>query len=256
MYATIDSGDRMRKQKVKEKKRKQGVSRREFIKNSASAGTVTVTGLAVLKPTEDYSRDAGAGSHAGDQAPAPQPQVEKNSGPSSDRRAILFAIGDTLIPSAPRDPGYKDLEWYGITEEISRWLEMSDEDLSLFNKSSVGPLKKKFTELSERERGDYFNLILKEGSFKDDNLQGKLKAIYGAAREAVFTVYYQNFPQNSWPRDANRVPLVRPGDTHQITNPSTQEIFTGWDLAGYAGPLTWEEEERRRNYFKKIRWQE
>lgn len=246
----------VKKQHVKAKKRKEGVSRRDFIKSSASAGTVTVAGLAALKPAEDFSRDLGAESPSGDQSPAPQTRVEKRSEPSADRRAILFAIGDTLIPSAPRDPGYKDLEWYGITEAVSRWLEISDDDLSLFNKSSVGVLKKKFTDLSERERGDYLNLILKEGSFKDDTLQGKLKGVYDTAREAVFTVYYQNFPQNSWPRDANRVPLLKPGDTHQVTNPSTQEIFTGWDLAGYAGPLTWEEEERRRNYFKKIRWQE
>jgi len=246
----------MGKQNKRDKKRKQGVSRREFIKGSASAGTVTVAGLASLKPAAANSRGDGAGSPGIDQAAAPQPQADKRSEPSADRRAILFAIGDTLIPSAPGDPGYKDLEWYGISEEVGRWLETSDDDLSLFNRSSAGPSKKKFTELSERERADYLNLILKEGSLKDDKLQGKLKAVYDAAREAIFTVYYQNFPQNSWPRDSNRVPLLRPGDTHQITNPSTRDIFTGWDLAGYAGPLTWEEEERRRNYFKKIRWQE
>jgi hypothetical protein len=245
----------MRKQNRREKKRKQGVSRRDFIKSSASAGTATVAGLAALKPAEEYSPIVGAEPTV-EQAPAPQPQAEKRSEPSPDRRSILLAIGDTLIPSAPRDPGYKDLEWYGITAEVERWLEMSDDDLDLFNKSSAGPLKKKFTELSERERADYFNLILKAGSLNDEKLQARLKAVYDAAREAIFTVYYQNFPQNSWPRDPNRVPLLRPGDTHQITNPSTQDVFTGWDLAGYAGPLTWEEEERRRNYFKKIRWQE
>jgi hypothetical protein len=198
-----------------------------------------------------------AESPAVDQAPAPQHQTEKRSEPAANRREILFAIGDTLIPSAPGDPGYRDLEWYGITGEIDRWMEeMSDDDLELFNRSSVGPLKKKFIELSERDRASYFNLILKEGSFKEEGLQARLKAVYDTTREAVFTVYYQNFPHNSWPRDANRVPLLRPGDAHQITNPSTGEVFTGWDLAGYAGPLTWEEEERRRNYFKKIRWQE
>jgi hypothetical protein len=247
----------MQKQKGKEKKRKRGVSRRDFIKTGAGAGTVTVAGLAVLKSADGRSSDESAESPRGDQAAAPQPPVEKRSAPSVNRLAVLFAVGDTLIPSAPGDPGYKDLEWYGITEEINRWLEeMSDDDLGLFDRSSVGPLKKKFTELSERERAAYFNLILKEDSFNDDALQAKLKTVYDAAREAIFTIYYQNFPQSSWPRDASRVPLLRPGDTHQITNPSTKDIFTGWDLAGYAGPLTWEEEERRRSYFKKIRWQE
>lgn len=247
----------MRKKNGREKKRKKGVSRREFIKSSASAGTVTVAGLATLKPAGGHSPVISEQSPHVDQTPAAQPQAENRSGPSVNRRAILFAIGDTLIPSAPNDPGYKDLEWYGITEAVDRWMEeMSDDDLGLFNRSSVGPLKKEFTRLSERERADYFNLILKEGNFKDDALQAKLKRVYETTREAVFTVYYQNFPQNSWPRDENRVPLLRPGDTHQITNPSTLDVFTGWDLAGYAGPLTWEEEERRRNYFKKFRWQE
>jgi hypothetical protein len=31
---------------------------------------------------------------------------------------------------------------------------------------------------------------------------------------------------------------------------------TGWDVAGFRGPLTWEEEERRRAYYKKIDWVE
>ncbi|HWP44742.1 MAG TPA: hypothetical protein VNO14_15950 [Blastocatellia bacterium] len=242
----------MRKQNGKDKKRKKGISRRYFIKTSASAGTVTVARLAALGPAE--GRGAGAEAPGGGQT---QAQAEKPARAGVNRKAILFAIGDTLIPSAPGDPGYRDLEWYGIAEAVERWMdEMSDDDLALFNSSSAGPLKKEFTKLSEQERADYFNMILKEGSFKDEALQGKLKAVYDATREAVFTVYYQNFPQNSWPRDSNGVPLLRPGDTRQITNPSTQEVFTGWDLAGYAGPLTWEEEERRRNFFKKIRWQE
>ncbi len=68
------------------------------------------------------------------------------------------------------------------------------------------------------------------------------RGVYDQTREAVFTVYYQNFPEDHWPRDAKRVPLLRAGDEHQITNPSTPDIVTGWDVAGYAGPLTWEEE--------------
>jgi hypothetical protein len=173
------------------------------------------------------------------------------------RREVLFAIGDTLIPSAPGDPGYKDLEWYGITEEVNRGLEeLTDDDLELFNKSSIGPLKKRFTELPESLRADYFNLLLKQGSFKDEPLQKKLQDVYNQAREVILTVYYQNFPQDHWPRDANRVPLLKPGDEHQITNPNTSAVVTGWDVAGYAGPLTWEEEERRRQFFKKVNWVE
>jgi hypothetical protein len=116
--------------------------------------------------------------------------------------------------------------------------------------------EKPFTELPDRKRADYVGQILRPGSFKDEEQQKKLKEIYSHARELIFIVYYQNFPEDRWPRDANRVPLLRPGDQHQITNPNTPAIPTGWDIAGYAGPLTWEEEERRRNFFKKVRWQE
>ncbi|HXG68269.1 MAG TPA: twin-arginine translocation signal domain-containing protein [Blastocatellia bacterium] len=240
----------MRKQNGGRKKQKKGVSRRNFIKG-ATAGTATAASIVRVKAEGGQSSLHAANNFD------PAAQEEKRAVPSVNRQAILFAIGDTLIPSAPGDPGYRDLEWYGITREVNRLLEeLSDDDLSAFNQGSVGPLQKKFTELSENRRADYFNLILKEGGFQDAALQGKLRGVYDQAREAVFTVYYQNFPQNSWPRDANRMPLLRPGDERQITNPNTPDIFTGWDLAGYAGPLTWEEEERRRNYFKKIRWQE
>lgn len=186
---------------------------------------------------------------------ATQTGEQSRSTPKVNRREILFAIGDTLIPSAPGDPGYKELEWYGITDEINRRLEeLPDDDLDLFNKSSAGPLKKKFTELSDSQRSVYFNVLLQPGSLKNESLQKKLQDVYSHAREVIFTVYYQNFPEDHWPRDANRVPLLRRGDEHQITNPSTSGVVTGWDAAGYAGPLTWEEEERRRNYFKKINW--
>ncbi len=184
------------------------------------------------------------------------PQEAKRATYKIGRNAILFAMGDTLIPSAPADPGYRDLEWYGITDEISRRIEVSDDDLDHFNRSSAELLRKKFTELAESRRADYFNRIVLDSGSKNDSAQKKLRETYSHVREMVFTVYYQNFPQHSWPRDSNRAPLLRPGDRHQITNPSTPDIVTGWDQACYAGPLTWEEEERRRNHFKKIKWQE
>jgi hypothetical protein len=30
---------------------------------------------------------------------------------------VVSALGDLFIPSAPNDPGYKELEQYGITEQ-------------------------------------------------------------------------------------------------------------------------------------------
>jgi len=110
--------------------------------------------------------------------------------------------------------------------------------------------------LQEAQRADYFNKIISGAAVKDEARQAKLKETYGHIREIVFTVYYQNFPQDRWPNDSRRVPLATNGDQHEITNPNTAEVFTGWDRAGYPGPLTWGEEERRRAYFKKIRWQE
>lgn len=248
----------MNKKAKKKQTCRKGISRREFIKHSAGAGTATVAGLAVLKST------AATGAHSALQdAPesafisAAIENTQQDEEPTIDRRAILFAIGDTLIPSAPGDPGYKDLEWYCITAEVERRIEnVTDEGLKLFNEASVPLFGKKFTELSEIDRAQYLHRIITATGFTDKSLHEKLMTVYTNTREAVFLTYYQNFPQDRWPFDAMGVPLLKPGDTHQITNPNTPEIPTGWDLAGYAGPLTWEEEERRRNFFKKIRWQE
>ncbi len=283
----------MAKENVKGKKSRKGVSRRDFIKTSAGAGTATIVGIAGLRSVEATNNLPAAQSAPAIPAAPPEDLIARqdvaaqyaldpeqelavrayfpigNPGalphtreaseqatPKVNRQAVLFAIGDTLIPSAPGDPGYRDLEWYGITQEVSRRLEeLPDGNLDYFNRSSAGLYEKPFTELPEARRAEYLNLILK-GEMKDQAAQKRLKDIYSHARELIYTVYYQNFPEDRWPRDSDRVPLLRPGDEHQITNPNTTALVTGWDVAGYAGPLTWEEEERRRNYFKKIRWQQ
>jgi len=276
--------------KKKAKKSKTGLSRRDFIKTSAGAGTATLVGIAAIghadarsaKPepqpavalpeaepaagealTSQYALDPDQELAVRAWFPIGNPGALPHTRDASEqatgkvnRLAVLFTIGDTLIPSAPGDPGYRDLEWYGITEEVSRRLEeLPDTDLDYFNRTCVVLYEKAFTELPEDKRVEFFNLILK-GEMKDQAQQKKLKEIYSHARELIYTVYYQNFPEDRWPRDANRVPLLRPGDEHQITNPNTAALVTGWDVTGYAGPLSWEEEERRRNYFKKVRWQE
>ena len=38
--------------------------------------------------------------------------------PAIERLAVVSAMGDALIPSAPGDPGYKDLEAHGISQEV------------------------------------------------------------------------------------------------------------------------------------------
>jgi len=241
----------MRKDRKESKKK---VSRRDFIKSSATTGTAIAAGLAGMEVAQSQPKDELRFDSKFPHITELQ-RRESSHSEMVNRREVLFAIGDTLIPSAPSDPGYKDLEWYGITDEVNRRLEeLSDADVDLFNKASIGPFKKKFTELSDSQRSEYFTLLLQAGSFKNEPLQKKLQEVYSATREMIFTVYYQNFPEDHWPRDANRVPMLKPGDEHQITNPNTTAVVTGWDLAGYAGPLTWEEEERRRKFFKKINW--
>ena len=56
------------------------------------------------------------------------------------------------------------------------------------------------------------------------------------------------------PRDQNDIPLLRSGDTHQITNPNSDRLITGWDISRFEGPLTWDEEVQRRTRFQKIDW--
>jgi hypothetical protein len=274
----------MTRRSGKEKKPKRSVTRRDFIKQSATAGTAAIAGVTALKtgeapvaaeelrtvmtsapvatpatpatPAAHFVPSLHVGYPIGDRNFFAPPQEGSRPESTMNRPGVLFAMGDTLIPSAPGDPGYRDLEWYGITNEVSRRLEISDEDLETFDKAGIALYQKRFSELSENQRADYFNRIIQGTATKDEAAQKKLRDVYTHVREVVFTIYYQNFPENSWPRDGLRVPLLKPGDKHQITNPSTPAIFTGWDLAGYAGPLTWEEEERRRNYFRKIKWQE
>lgn len=278
----------MKKGYTKERKRKKNLSRRDFIKTSAGAGTAAIVGAAAIKnvtSAESIALAETAGGSAGalkaeatalravDATRIPSLHVgfpigDRNfvlhpselgaaaSDPGVARNGILFALGDTLIPSAPGDPGYRDLEWHGITDEVSRRIEIKDEDLEFFDRTCIEVLGGRFTALNENRRADFLYRIIRGEGSSDQASQQKLREVYSHVREMVFTVYYQNFPEQSWPRDALRVPLVKPGDAHQITNPNTTNVFTGWDLAGYAGPLTWEEEERRRNYFKKIKWQE
>lgn len=278
----------MKKGHTKERKRKKDLSRRDFIKTSAGVGTAAIVGAAasnIVTPAESIALTETAGGTAGALTaeagavraaeatripslhvgfpigdrnfvlhPTEMSAAGLNAGVA--RNAILFAIGDTLIPSSPGDPGYRDLEWHGITDEVSRRIEIKDEDLEFFDRTCIDAAGRRFTALNENQRADFLYKVIRGEGSGDQAVQQKLREVYQHVREMVFTVYYQNFPEQSWPRDSLRAPLVKPGDTHQITNPNTTNVFTGWDLAGYAGPLSWEEEERRRNYFKKIKWQE
>ncbi len=212
---------------------KKDVSRRDFLKT-------TGMGAAVIP---------AAGVAATQQAQA-QGMV--------DRSAVIAALGDTIIPSDPGDPGYRTLEPYNITAEVMKGLTgLTDDALAAFDSGATSFFSgKTFLELGESERADYLNLIIDGSRIADDDLRGNLQSVYRLTRIRVLVIYYQNYPEHRLPRDANDVPILPPGDTHQITNPNTERVVTGWDVAGFRGPLTWEEEERRREYYKKIDWKE
>ena len=145
-----------------------------------------------------------------------------------------------------------------ITAEVMKGLTgLSDDNLAVFNNSAASFFSgKTFLDLSESQRADYLNLIIDGSKITDQQLRGQLQSVYRLTRIRVLVIYYQNYPEHRLPRDANDVPILAPGDTHQITNPNTDRVVTGWDVAGFRGPLTWEEEERRRAYYKKIDWVE
>jgi hypothetical protein len=212
--------------------KKEKVSRRGFIKK----GGVGTVAAAV----------AGVGSASGQTAEATLPS-------GYDRTQVMAKLGDTLIPSSPGDAGYKDLEIYNITAEILKGLgSIPDLDLARFNSESADHFGgKPFVELSGSQRADYLNMVVDGVNISDPQVLGKLQGIYRLVRARVFIVYYQNYPQHTIPRDDSGVPIVQPGNDHQISSPNQPGVSTGWDIAGWKGPMTWEEEEERRGRFKK-----
>src|SRR5689334_23622391 len=95
---------------------KSKVSRRDFIKRSG-AGSSAITGI-------------GPGLTFG--------KGETTQASQLDRHAMFAALGDTLIPTDPGDPGYKSLEPYKITEEVMKQMGgLTDADLEAFNQASA-----------------------------------------------------------------------------------------------------------------------
>lgn len=183
------------------------------------------------------------------------PTVGSLAEPAIERLAVVSAMGDALIPSAPGDPGYKDLEAHGISQEVLKGIQgLSDDLLGSLNQSSQDLFDgKKMVDLDEKERESYLKAIIGGKSFVDKGTLFKLQTTYKMLRLRILTVYYQNFPENVVPKDSRGVPITK--DPHQISNPNTQKLVTGWDVANYPGPVTWEEEERLRARMKNIFWE-
>lgn len=216
------------------------LSRRDFVKKVGIGTAVAVT-------IADVTHESGIV-----RAEVPSTTLE--------RRALISALGDTLIPSGPDDPGYRNLEWYGITEEVLKegLSDITENDLAVFNRASAPLFEgRNFLELNEKDRAVYIQHIIAGDKFPDQKALDTLQSVYRTVRRRIFTVFWtENFPESVVPRDIHDIPLLKPGDQHQITNPNTERLVTGWDIARYSGPLTFEEEERRRERAKKIDWQE
>ena len=194
--------------------------------------------------------------------------------PAVDREHFVAALGDTLIPTAGGYPGYRRLERYGITKEVLAGVQgLEQQEFNVFNAASRDFFAgRSFVDLGETERTEFLQWVassLPAGSFAPvdsgsapgrlvevlaDEVLGTVQKIFRLVRLRVFTVFYQNFPEHKVPRDGRKIPVLAAGDTHQIINPNTSELVTGWDVANFPGPLSWAEEEERRAKWMKIHW--
>jgi hypothetical protein len=237
----------------------QSISRRKFLKDTG----VGALGVGVALPEL-----AGKAFAA--------PAIDYANVETVDRKTFFAAFGDTLIPTATGYPGYRRLEEHGITDEVMKTLTgIPAVELNVFNAAAQEYFGKPFVQLSEADRTSYFDRII--ASFPADTFGSapaavqagdalssrlpkeqldRVQRVFRLTRIRVFTVFYQNFPENTIKRDAEKSPLLPAGDLHQITNPNTKSLVTGWDVANFPGPLSWDEEESRRAYWKKTHWHE
>jgi choline dehydrogenase-like flavoprotein len=203
------------------------ITRREFAKQ-------TLVSTAIL-----------AGAASGTLA---SPSVD--SQPRDLAHAVVAKLGGLFIPSRPGDPGYKELESYGITEYVMRNLQA--DAVEAFNAPAQQFFDgKNFLDLDKNQQQKYLELIVDGSTIANAEHRTRLQAFYRAARARILTVYYKNYPEHEVKRNAQGEPILKPGDTHQITNPNTNKIVTGWDIAGYKGQPDWEEEEQLRAKAKK-----
>jgi hypothetical protein len=218
--------------------------------------------------------------------------VDFSNSPAVDKKQLVAALADTIIPTSDGYPGYRRLEQYGITDEVLKtYGGISQQDMNVFNAASQEFFNgKSFVDLQEAERTSFLEMVVESfpsgslfplGSLNEQSVNKRggpptdaggapaggtlrtklngdvvqvLQKVFRTTRTRVFNVFYQNFPENHIARDSNKIPVVKPGELHQIINPNTKQLVTGWDVANFPGPLSWDEEEARRAKWKKIRW--
>jgi hypothetical protein len=166
---------------------------------------------------------------------------------------IVAALGDVVIPTdGPEYPGYRRLEAHGISNRVLNQLRFVDHvspaDLALFNESTAKVTGRSFLESDAAGRASYLDTL-----FADPSADPAVQKVLKLARERILTMFYRNFPYDSIERDDHDVPI--PNKPHEIFDFKKGDLVTGWDIAGYRGPLSWEEEEQRRSRFQKILWQ-
>jgi GMC oxidoreductase/gluconate 2-dehydrogenase subunit 3-like protein len=192
-------------------------------------------------------------------------------GITSVHQRIVAALGPVFVPSRSGDPGYKELEAYGITDYVMQqrpdedagdlrfgiagggndWLK--PESLERFNAGAQALFGGKgFVDLDEKQREEYIAAVIDGSRIADKAQRDQLQSFYRNARRRILRVFYSNYPEHQVKRDAHGLPILKPGDTHQETNPNTNKMVTGWDIAGYRPTASWEEEERMRERAKKI----
>jgi len=135
-------------------------------------------------------------------------------------------------------------------------LALKPEQLETFDNAARLLTGTRFAQLGEEQRESFLYQVIEGKDFEDPALLQACQEVYQLCRSTIFRLFYRNFPENVVPRDANDFPILQPGDEHQLTNPNTKKLVTGWDIANYGGPMTWEEEEERRARFKKVHWHE
>ena len=200
----------------------------------------------------DFLKQSGLGALV---ITASSAEVLARAAPSGDLpQTLVAALGDLFVPSAAGDPGYKDLEKYGITEYVLKNLPVGEGSLlEGFNETAKQFFGgKSFLELDEKQKEQYLELVLDEKKITDPQVRAQLLAFYRAARTRILTVYFQNYPEHEVKHNPDGTIVFKPGDTHQITNPNTKKMVTGWDITGHRGPMDWEEEEYQRELMKKV----
>src|SRR5215470_952770 len=130
----------------------------------------------------DFLKWSGMGSLAVSAMPhavAARPGKAQQDG-RAERHEMFAALGDTLIPTDPGDPGYKSLEQYKITEEVMKKLDsITDADLSTFNEASAALFDgRKFLQLTPSQRADYLRLIIDGSKFTDKSQLKVLQRVY------------------------------------------------------------------------------